>query len=521
MQYPVAWALFAVFLLTYVLPFVVNLLRLLRWEVRPVKMTRLPETLVLTPLQQAAADEIKALGFVEVAAYIYSDEYDSFTALLLKHPDQPAFANIYFQANAFTGYPVWFWSFATDGNALMTSNRQPISLKLPDVAETDPYAENLALHWQAHQDRIRAAAVAAPDAGEAYRRIARANENFAAWNISTGAFVETAGRIFLSFRTALRLSIEAMRRRRDLRKPYKGAVLGDAHRSAYYAELYTVFAALRKRLKYRTDVAIILLILSFSVSFVVFSVWMGWKVAAALLLVLTVHESGHAIAMRFFGYRDMSMFFIPFVGAVVMGDIKTINVWQQTIVLLAGPVPGLIFGIWVLMHPLDFPAGGFMHMLAISAAILNLFNLLPLSFLDGGKLVEIAFLSRWPYALFVFSLVSSLGMLWLIIKLKSYNMWLVGFVMMMATRALWRIAGLRGDWARQSEDQKSLKDLFQLAQQRLGSPSFNRQYYLVRSVYEKPAVNPPRWWETAFALALFAVCWASSLTAAFAFFHRG
>ena len=40
------------------------------------------------------------------------------------------------------------------------------------------------------------------------------------------------------------------------------------------------------------------------------------------------------------------------------------------------------------MHPHDFPAGGFMHMLALNAAILNLFNLLPLSFLDGGKLVR-------------------------------------------------------------------------------------------------------------------------------------
>ena len=70
-------------------------------------------------------------------------------------------------------------------------------------------------------------------------------------------------------------------------------------------------------------------------------------------------------------------------------------------------------------------------------------------------------------------------------------------------------------------DRQSLKDLFHLAGQHLGSPSFNRQYYLVRSVFEKPAVNPPRWWETAFALSLFAFCWASSITAAFAFFHKG
>ncbi len=520
MQYPVPWALFAIFLLSYVFPFAVTLLRLLRWEVRPVKITRSDLPSVLPPMQRAAVDELAALGFTPVAAYTYNDDYQNFPALLLKHATEPAFANLHFQASSFTGYPVWFWSFPKDGDALMTSNRQPLSLPMPGVAEIDPYKENLAQQWQAHQDRLRGLDLAAMDTEEAFRRIARANEDYVAWNLSNKTFIEQSDRIFFSLRAALKMTWEMMRRRRDLRRPYKGAVLADAYRSTYYAELYALYEGVRKRLHYRIDVAIVLLIFSFAVSFGAFSWWMGWRFAAAVLIVLTVHEFGHAIAMRLFGYKDMNMFFIPFVGAVVVGDIKNISVWRQTIVLLAGPVPGLVFGILVLLHMHQFPPDSFIRLLGLNAVVLNLFNLLPLSFLDGGKLVEIALLSRWPYSLFAFWFISSLGMFWLIVRFQSYYLLFIGLLMAMATRALWRIAGLRKDWEAQDDSRRELKDIFELAGRRLNSNSFNRQYFMVRTVFEKPAVNPPRWWETALALSLFVAFWASSISVAWSFWHH-
>jgi hypothetical protein len=77
-----------------------------------------------------------------------------------------------------------------------------------------------------------------------------------------------------------------------------------------------------------------------------------------VIAVLLVHESGHYVVMRAFGYRDLRMFFIPFVGAAVSGWSGKAHGYQRTLVALAGPVPGILLGlllavIFVLRgHPL-------------------------------------------------------------------------------------------------------------------------------------------------------------------------
>ncbi|TAL29801.1 MAG: hypothetical protein EPN97_13080 [Alphaproteobacteria bacterium] len=501
-------------MLAYVLPFIVTLFSFLRYEITHIRFSRRDGIGPLNQLQQAAVDEATAQGFVPVIHYTYYEQQDEFPAMLLKHPSLPAFANIYFRAlSSFTGYPVWFWSFAKDGSALMTSNRQPTSQALPGVSHADPYVETLAQHWQEHQDRMKAAALEDISGDEAYGRITRATENYISHNLAAKSFVEKAGRIFFSFPRAWKMTMECMRHRGKLNKPYKTALMEDEHRSAYYAELYEVHEATRKRLRYRPDIAVKMLILSVIVSFGLFTMWLGWEFASALILVLFVHECGHAVAMRVFGYKDMSMFFVPFAGAVVTGSVKSISVWKQTIVLLAGPVPGLLFGLWVLLNANDYPPGGFMQVLGLNAAAINLFNLLPLSFLDGGKLLEIALFSRWPYAIFAFSSLSTLGMLALIIFGKSYNLWIVALVMGASSLLLWRTARVRRAWESQGEETRNLKGLFDLVWRKYRLTSFNRQYYIVRTVYDKPAVNPPRPWETFLALFLFVFFWGACVAA--------
>jgi Zn-dependent protease len=506
--------LFAFVLLIYVVPFIVLLFSFLRYEITPIRFSRRDAPGPLTKLQQAAMDEATALGFVPVIHYTYREQQDEFPAVLLKHPSLPAFANLYCRAlSSFTGYPVWFWSFAKDGSALMTSNRQPTSQDLPGVSHADSYVDTLARHWQEHQDRMTTVALEDISGDEAYGRITRATENYIRHNLEAKSFVEKAGRIFFSFPRALKMTVECMRRRGKLNKPYKTALMEDEHRSAYYAEMYEVHEATRKRLRYRPDIAVTMLVLSVIVSFGLFYWLLDWQFAAALILVLFVHESGHAVAMRAFGYKDMSMFFVPFAGAVVTGSVKDISVWKQTIVLLAGPVPGLLFGLWVLQNISAYPPGSFMQVLGLNAAIVNLFNLLPLSFLDGGKLLEIALFSRWPYAIFTFSFLSTLGMLALIFFAKSYNLWIVALVMGASSLMLWRTARVRGEWEAQGAEARTLKGLFDLVWRRYRIPSFNRQYYIVRTVYDKPAVNPPRLWETFFALALFVFFWGVCVAA--------
>jgi Zn-dependent protease len=111
--------------------------------------------------------------------------------------------------------------------------------------------------------------------------------------------------------------------------------------------------------------------------------------------VLLFHELGHFLGMRLCGYRDVSMFFIPFFGAAVSGRKDRAPVWQQVVVLLLGPLPGLVLGsvLWVglvkAQHPFICEAAGWL-------IALNLLNLAPLEPLDGGRLVNLLLFYRHP-----------------------------------------------------------------------------------------------------------------------------
>lgn len=506
--YPVFWVLFALVMLTQVMPFAIVLFRLLRYEFVEMTFARLDAATPLSPLQEAAVAEITALGFEKAVVYRMDDATDGVVNVIFRHPSQPSFASINLKPGGFLAYPVWFWGFTVEGRILLTGNRQPVTMPMRGVEVFDAYKTTLAEHWQAHQQRVAGATLAAITPEDAYARIAAATSDYPRYNLEQGDFTGKDGRYFFGFRGALRHTINFMRSRGKLNKPYATAVLGDAFRSEFFAETYKVHTDSTKRLRARRSVSAGLLVISGAVSTVAFGLWLGWHVAAAVIIVLLVHECGHALAMRLFGYRDMNMFFIPFMGAAVTGQAKDVAVWKQAIVLLAGPVPGFLFGLWVILNINSFPQDSFIVLLGINAAAINLFNLLPIAFLDGGKLVEITLLARWPYALVVFDLISVAVLAGIMFWLKSYSMVALVLFMGLTLVPLWRLARLRS--AMQREGTTGLPALFALAEKIIGKKSFNRQYYLVRGVYEKPMVLPARGREIVFALALFFAVWGAA-----------
>jgi hypothetical protein len=114
-----------------------------------------------------------------------------------------------------------------------------------------------------------------------------------------------------------------------------------------------------------------------------------------LVGVLLFHELGHFLGMLLFGYKDVTMFFVPFLGAAVTGRKDRAPVWQQVVILLLGPLPGLVLGtvLWINLlqtqHPLICQAAGWL-------IALNLLNLAPLEPLDGGRLVNLLLFYRRP-----------------------------------------------------------------------------------------------------------------------------
>lgn len=116
-------------------------------------------------------------------------------------------------------------------------------------------------------------------------------------------------------------------------------------------------------------------------------VW-GWPYAVGLVLLIFVHEMGHYIAARRRGLAVGAPTFIPFVGAwVAMKDMPR-DVETEAYIGLAGPVVGTLGAMAVYWLA---QAEGSMLLLAIAYGgfFINLFNLIPLSPFDGGRITAI------------------------------------------------------------------------------------------------------------------------------------
>lgn len=117
------------------------------------------------------------------------------------------------------------------------------------------------------------------------------------------------------------------------------------------------------------------------------------KVLFLVVLILFIHEMGHFIAMKFFGYNDVNMFFIPLMGAMVSGEKDTISQFQRAIIVLAGPIPGIIIGYGIIAYSLSIEHH-YMLIAGMMFMFINVLNLLPLDPLDGGKLIETLFFTK-------------------------------------------------------------------------------------------------------------------------------
>ncbi|WP_211194306.1 site-2 protease family protein [Pyxidicoccus fallax] len=110
----------------------------------------------------------------------------------------------------------------------------------------------------------------------------------------------------------------------------------------------------------------------------------GWAFALGLIACIYVHEMGHVAALRRFGMQASAPMFIPGLGAFVRLKQAPVDAREDARVGLAGPIWGLgaaavLFGAALLTGWKSLGA------IAHAAAWLNLFNLLPLWQLDGGR----------------------------------------------------------------------------------------------------------------------------------------
>jgi Zn-dependent protease len=110
----------------------------------------------------------------------------------------------------------------------------------------------------------------------------------------------------------------------------------------------------------------------------------GWWFGLGLVGLIFVHEMGHVIELRRQGVPASAPLFIPFLGAFVGMKQMPKNAWREAQVALAGPLLGTAgaAGLWIAGAALNSP---FLKAMAFVGFLLNLFNLLPIVPLDGGR----------------------------------------------------------------------------------------------------------------------------------------
>jgi len=143
----------------------------------------------------------------------------------------------------------------------------------------------------------------------------------------------------------------------------------------------------------------------------------SYKILILITAIVLIHELGHFLAMKAFGYKDLGIFFIPLLGAYVSGKKREVSQWQSAIILLAGPLPGIIAGtiffvLWT-QDPFLSIAGIPYNKLALAFLFLNLINLIPVYPLDGGQLLNRVFLDEESLVSRIFILLSVGAMVWI------------------------------------------------------------------------------------------------------------
>jgi len=123
----------------------------------------------------------------------------------------------------------------------------------------------------------------------------------------------------------------------------------------------------------------------FFISIAAYRLWFGsWTFAVGFVLLILVHELGHALEARLQGLHVSAPTFIPLIGAYVTIRHAGLSPWRNARISLAGPfVGGLAAAIvWAVGA---YRGSHMLEVLANMGFLLNAFNLLPIGFLDGGS----------------------------------------------------------------------------------------------------------------------------------------
>ena len=233
-----------------------------------------------------------------------------------------------------------------------------------------------------------------------------------------------------------------------------------------------------------------LLFVTLVLGLISFSVLFDLELALVLLCILTIHEGGHFLAMRATGHENLSVFFLPFLGAAAMGTKQNASLRDSVVVLLAGPLPGLLAGL-LLAQWIGLGRYRILDMMVVTAVLLNYLNLLPFVPLDGGRVVVHLLMSKHVYGRIVFQIIAALA--FLVVGLLTKDPILFAFAFLAGAglptgiRQARTLADLMAHASRDEDGEENgrLAAMFhRLRELGLGTLPYVRKAQLIRSVRE-------------------------------------
>jgi len=143
-----------------------------------------------------------------------------------------------------------------------------------------------------------------------------------------------------------------------------------------------------------------------------------WQFALAVMWAIGIHELGHVWAMRRTGMPTSGFYFIPLFGGAAIGE-RAKSEWQDVFITAMGPTWGLLSA---LPPALLYFATGTPFWAAVCGFIglVNLFNLLPIYPLDGGRLTSSLLVSAGPSAQIVYLFAAGCLVLAMAVSMQIY-----------------------------------------------------------------------------------------------------
>jgi len=174
-------------------------------------------------------------------------------------------------------------------------------------------------------------------------------------------------------------------------------------------------------------------------------IW-GLPFAIGFVLLILVHELGHVFELRRQGIPASAPLFIPFLGAMIGMKELPDDAWAEAKVALAGPILGSV-GAAVCWLAAAATGSDLLMALAFVGFFLNLFNLIPIVPLDGGRAAGALHPAIWFLGLLLMVglvVVNPNPLLLIIVLLGGLDLW-----------NRWRHRGDSGDYYRLTVGQRA------------------------------------------------------------------